>query len=283
MQLIKVSDILVKSRLSLKESGIKSWNSDALLLLVKVCNLTKEQIIFGRDLEIDEVVAQKYLEAIDLRAKSMPVAKIIGKKDFFESSFVVSQHVLDPRPDSETLIETVLAIYKDQNQDFEILELGVGSGCLILSLLKLYNNAKAYGVDISQLALETAKKNAKNLQVDDRINFVESDLFSQINQKFDLIISNPPYIPTKELKNLDLDVAYDPIIALDGGVDGLDFYRKIAKEAKDYLKKDGKIIVEIGFEQHLEVKDIFGESGFLCIKESKDLAQIIRVLIFSLC
>jgi len=281
--LIKVSDILVKSRLSLKESGIKSWNSDALLLLVKVCNLTKEQIIFGRDLEIDEVVAQKYLEAIDLRAKSMPVAKIIGKKDFFESSFVVSQHVLDPRPDSETLIETVLAIYKDQNQDFEILELGVGSGCLILSLLKLYNNAKAYGVDISQLALETAKKNAKNLQVDDRINFVESDLFSQINQKFDLIISNPPYIPTKELKNLDLDVAYDPIIALDGGVDGLDFYRKIAKEAKDYLKKDGKIIVEIGFEQHLEVKDIFGESGFLCIKESKDLAQIIRVLIFSLC
>ncbi len=279
-KLVSVDYLLCESRQQLKQANIASYQIDPLILLQEICSLTKEQIIFNKDLCISNVLANKFLESIKLRKKSMPVAKIIGKKDFFDSSFIVSEDVLDPRPDSEILIETVIDNFRDDLQKFTILELGTGSGCLVLSLLKIYKNSQAVAVDISQKALAIANKNANNLLISDQLTLVESDLFDEITDKFDLIISNPPYIAAKEIEELSLDTKYDPEIALNGGVDGLDFYRRIAQNANKYLNNNGKIIVEIGCNQENDVKDIFLQNNFVFQDERKDLAGIIRVLTF---
>ncbi len=279
--MIKVSDILQEARQELQKSSIISYGIDSLVLLQEICNLTKEQIIFNNNLQITQDLANKYMAAIDLRKKSMPVAKIIGGKDFFDSRFIVNEHVLDPRPDSEAIIEEVLNSFADKLQKINFLEIGVGSGCIVLSLLKIYKNFQAIAVDISKNALEVCRKNADIMDLSNRIKLIKGDLFADIKERFDLIISNPPYIKTADINKLDRDVSYDPLIALDGGYDGLDFYRRIADDAMLYLKEFGKIIIEIGHDQELTVKHIFTEKGFNFINKRNDLNGFTRVLHFA--
>ncbi|MAZ80660.1 MAG: protein-(glutamine-N5) methyltransferase, release factor-specific [Rickettsiales bacterium] len=265
----------------LRLSQIHSFNIDTLLILQDAAGLNKEQIYFEKNI-INAKQLEIFQQNIIKRSQFIPVAKIIGNKNFYHDNFIVNCDVLDPRPDSEVLIEAFLAKYPDLNIAINILEIGVGSGCLSLTLLKLYPNIKIYGVDISKKALNIAKKNADKMMLSDRINLIQSDIFANISHdiKFDEIISNPPYIPTNDIKKLAKDLKYDPVIALDGGGDGMYFYRKIADKSSKYLNNDGGIIVEIGINQDETIKEIFANNNFNILNYYKDLNKIIRVLSF---
>jgi len=275
------TDLLKWGRDKLKLSKIESYKIDALLILQNAACLSKEQIYFG-NCKIDDNQIKIYKKNIAKRSESIPVAKIIGSKNFYNDNFIVNYDVLDPRPDSEILIEAFCSKYCDFNSKINVLEIGIGSGCLSLSLLKLYPNMNIYGVDISQKALNVAKKNIDKMLLQDRIKLLKSDIFSNIanNLKFDEIISNPPYIPSCEIAKLDRDIQYDPIIALDGGCDGLNFYKKIAEKSADYLSKKGGVLVEIGINQDETIIDIFKKNNFKILNSYKDLNNIIRILSF---
>lgn len=216
------------------------------------------------------------------RQAGEPVAKILGHCGFWDLDFIVSVDTLDPRPDSETMIESVLERYPDKNQSLNILDLGTGSGCLLLTLLKQYPKANGVGVDFSEKALEIAKKNAEKLQRPIRLlcrDFMQSDWTEGLD-KFDIIVSNPPYIPTKDIDCLDKSTRFDPFSALDGGADGLNAYRALANSVDAILKKNGTIFFEIGQGQEQSVCETMQQAGFQFIKAYRDLGQIIRILVF---
>ena len=213
---------------------------------------------------------------IERRKRGEPLSKILGHRGFWKGDFIVDENVLDPRADSETLIQAVLEKFPDKNKLLRILDLGTGSGCLLISLLMEYKNAIGVGVDISEKAIEIAKKNAFKNGV--KADFILSDMASLSKDlgDFDLVISNPPYIPTKDIEGLNENVReYDPLLALDGGADGLDFYRIIADIATAPL-----VFVEIGIGQESQVKQIFKEKNWDLWDAQKDFGGITRVLIF---
>ena len=218
---------------------------------------------------------------VERRKKGEPVSKIVGSKGFWTLDFYVTKDVLDPRADSETLIETVLKFFPDKEQSLDILDIGTGSGCLLVSLLYEYKNAKGTGIDISSKALEIAKKNAIGYPA----KFLEKDFysanFSEGLQTYDIIISNPPYIETKDIDLLDEAVRiYDPLWALDGGKDGLAAYRELSKKIKPLLKKAGFVFFEIGQGQGSAVIKLMNENGFSFVDSFVDLGKIERVLVF---
>jgi len=220
-------------------------------------------------------------EKIDRRLKHEPVSKIIGQKGFWKSDFVTSQDVLDPRPDSETLIEAVLKSCPDINRSYRILDIGVGSGCLLFSLLDEYPNATGVGVDISEKALAISRQNKKDRKATlIQKDFYQTDWATDLGL-FDIVISNPPYIPTKDIEKLEPDVRlYDPITALDGGRDGLNAYRALAKSIPALLNKNGLVFLEIGQGQEKDVTDIFLATGFTLCHTVSDFGGIVRVLVF---
>jgi len=280
---MKISEALARAKEILASKGVSS-GLDSLILLAHALSFSKEQVVFNPQLQLNETQQKNFFDLVARRAKREPVSHLIGKREFFGEDFLVTKDVLDPRPDSETLIESVLKKFPNLTQDLTILELGVGSGCLIVTLLKAYANATGIAVDISKKALEVAKKNSEKHQVSPRLKLLESNLFSSVSraEKFDLIISNPPYIPAAEIEKLEPEVAlHEPRAALDGGADGLDFYRRIAAEAKNFLTKYGKIFLEIGFGQKEEVVEIFAQQKFSLIQSSFDLPGVERVLEFS--
>ncbi len=279
----KVSYLLTEAKNHLKKAGIVSFNLDALLLLANSLSTSKEGVLFNPDRELKDAEINDYRLLIERRKNFEPISHIVGRREFFGKDFIVNKDVLDPRPDSESLIELVLKEFFDQELNLNILELGVGSGCLIITLLDYYKNSKGYGIDVSKDALKIAQRNADQIGIKDRIAFQNSDLFSKINnsQKFDLIISNPPYIESLEINKLQREVTdFEPKLALDGGEDGLDFYRRIARDSKDFLAVNGRLIVEIGFNQAQRVIDIFAQNNFIISDIKKDLAGIDRVLSF---
>lgn len=286
---MKISSALLQARQNLDSKGVSNSKLDSLILLTHALFLlgipfSKEQIIFNPDHELSLEQQQVFFNLILRRSNREPVSHIIGRREFYGEDFLVSKDVLDPRPDSESLIEAVLTNFTDKGQKLKILELGVGSGCLIITLLRSFKLAVGTGVDISDKALAICQKNADNHQVSDRLNLAKSDLFSGINsqEKFDLIISNPPYIPSQDIEILEPEVRiHEPRVALDGGTDGLDFYRQIASEAKNFLKEKGQIILEIGIGQQQEIADIFTREGFLLLEEKLDLSGVVRVLVIS--
>ena len=212
---------------------------------------------------------------INRRATGEPVAKIIGKKGFWKDEFIVSKDVLDPRPDSETLIEAVLSKFPDKTEPLRILDLGTGSGCLLLSLLGEYKNDTGVGIDISEKALEIARQNAHTC----RATFVRRDMRQDLSDlgRFDIMVSNPPYIPTAEIQTLERDVKdYDPMLALDGGADGLDFYHALSKQ---HLAP--ALFIEIGKDQEKQIIPLFEQEGWRFVQSWKDLGGIIRVLYFT--
>ncbi len=281
---MKISEALSQSRKDLDIKGVSNSKLDSLILLTHALSCSKEYIIFNPDAELNNEQQEVFFKMVKRRAAREPVSHIIGKREFFGEDFFVSCDVLDPRPDSESLIELVLENFPQKNNPLKILELGVGSGCLIITLLKAYKSALGVGVDISEKALKIAGKNATTHQVQDRLQLLQSDLFSTLKiLKFDLIISNPPYIASQEIETLEPEVkTYEPHLALDGGVDGFDFYRKIAAKSKDFLKENGRIILEIGINQQEKIIEFFTKNGFQLVEMKPDLSGIIRALCFKI-
>ena len=270
----------------LSDSGVKNAMDEARLIIKKTLKKTELEFITLQNKRISSKQSNLILHNFIERTKGKPISKIFGLKEFFSNEFIVNKHVLDPRPETELLVEwTIKNLFKIKDKKISLLELGVGSGCLIISILLSLkkNKVSALGVDISNKALDIADKNIKKFNLEKKLKLKKSDWFSEVHGKFDVIISNPPYIKTSDIKNLDKDVKfYDPLIALNGGFKGLSCFERIATDAKFYLKQNGIILLEIGFGQINSVKKIFEEMGYKIFLKEKDLQGITRVVGFNL-
>lgn len=266
-------ELLQTGRKLLKQQGIADADVDAWYLLAYVFKINRTDLIVKGDQTPTDEEAKKYLELVKKRAKNIPLQHITGSQEFMGLEFEVNSSVLIPRQDTEILVEEVLKVSKDRT----ILDLCTGSGCIIVSLAKLGRPSKSVAVDLSGQALEVAVANAKNHQVE--VEFIQSDLFDKVEESFDIIVSNPPYIPTVEIKKLMPEVRdHEPSMALDGSEDGLLFYRKISAELKQYLNKGGYVFYEIGYNQGEAVKQILLEAGLTDIMIKKDLSGLDRVV-----
>ena len=270
----------------LSESGVKNAMDEARLIIKKTLKKTELEFITLQNKKISSKQSNLILHNFIERTKGKPISKIFGLKEFFSNEFIVNKNVLDPRPETELLVEwTIKNLFKIKDKKISLLELGVGSGCLIISILLSLkkNKVSALGVDISNKALDIADKNIKKFNLEKKLKLKKSDWFSDIHEKFDIIISNPPYIKTSDIKSLDKEVKfYDPQIALDGGFNGLRCFERIATDAKFHLKQNGIVLLEIGFGQINPVKKIFEKKGYKIFLKEKDLQGIIRVVGFKL-
>ena len=250
-----IKQLLNKGMIMLKSNQIESPKIKARLLLQHVLELKREQIIIYDNKEVTVAQEKAYMQNIEKLIKGIPLQHITNSQEFMKMNFFVNSDVLIPRPDTEILIEEVIKLGKEKRNP-SILDLCTGSGAIAVSIAKYLPNAKVYASDISHKALEVAKINAKSNEVFEKIEFINSDLFEKIEGKFDIIVSNPPYIRTEVIKKLDMEVQKEPILALDGGKDGLNFYRKIVEEAYSHLKYDSYLCFEIGYDQKEEVTEI---------------------------
>ena len=259
--------LIARGKSALDHGGIPHAARDARLLAAHVCEIDPSRVTLHEMDDIVEDVITRFNDAITQRLNHRPVSRIIGARQFWGRTFQITDDVLDPRGDTETLIAEALK-YPIQR----ILDLGTGSGILGITLAAERLDAFVVMTDISKAALVVAKSNAKRHRVEDRIEFIQSDWFDSVNGKFDLIISNPPYIGENELAGLEPDVIdYDPMIALTPGGDGLAPYRIIAGPSQNYLNENGRVIVEIGHSQGCDVKDLFLQAGFGGVQILQDL------------
>jgi len=273
-------EIVIKSAFhKLKESNIKSALLDSELLLSKVLKKSREYILLNLKNSINRKEYDTYQKMVNLRSQGMPIAYLTKKKYFWKYEFYINDKVLIPRPDTEIIVEQVLKIYKKKNK-ISLLDIGFGSGCILLSLLKERKDFKGTGIDISGDAIKVCKINAYNLKVKNRVRLFKSDIDKFSQGKYDLIISNPPYIKNLDLKYLEKDVIrFEPRLALDGGLDGISEIRKIIKKSSELIKNGGKFILEIAYNQKKEVKQLLKEDGFYINSVVKDLAHNDRCII----
>lgn len=258
----------------LKEAEIGEAQLDARLLLEEICGTDHNTLLCHGDREVSEKEEEQYRKALEQRAVHVPLQHLLGYQDFMGLRFQVNEHVLIPRQDTEILVEEAMRYLHD---GMRILDLCTGSGCILLSLLHYSNDCEGTGVDISKEALQVAALNAELLGI--KADFLKSDLYEKVTGKFDLLVSNPPYIERKVIPTLMEEVReYDPYIALDGGEDGLDFYRRIIGGAQDYLKRGGQILMEIGSGQAQAVSELLREAGFKEIDVCRDFAGLDRVV-----
>lgn len=278
---MNLGEALFEAKSILKNHEIPNFSLDVSVLAQAAFSLSKERIFFQKDFVPSESDLKKFFEFVKRRAKNEPVAYIINHKEFYGIDFYVDQNCLIPRPDSEILVEEAIKTIGDSH--VKILEIGVGSGALSIAIAKNCQNCEILGVDISKKALEISDKNIKFHELGSRISLLQSDLFCEIsNQKFDFLISNPPYIKKSEIEKLSENVKdFEPISALLGGEDGLDFYRKIAVKSPDFLQKNGQIFLEIGFDQKNDVIEIFEGAGFSLKMARKDYGGNDRLLVFA--
>ncbi len=269
-----------KGTFILKESNIDNPRLKARLLLQFILKQKREYLIIYDKKEITKKQESNYFESIQRLLQGIPLQHITHNQEFMKMSFYVNENVLIPRPDTEILVEEVIKIGRKFKNPI-ILDMCTGSGAIAVSLAKYINNAKVYAVDISQQALEIAKKNAIDNKVENKIEFLQSDLFENLNNiKFDIIVSNPPYIKEEDIQYLDDEVRREPQIALNGGNDGLDFYKKITKCAYEYLKCNGYLCYEIGYDQKIDVIELIeNEQKYKNIYGLKDLYDNDRVVI----
>lgn len=256
--------------------NIKEANLKIRILFSKVLNIPKEFLLAHSEDEISDFQKEQILEGIKKLNNNIPIQYIVNEQEFMGLKFFVNENVLIPQPDTEILVEEIINNYKERK--IKILDLCTGSGCIAISLKKYLPQAEIFASDISEKALNIAQNNAK--QNNTEINFIKSDLFQNLQDKFDIIVSNPPYIKTDIIKTLDEEVQNEPIIALDGGNDGLDFYEKILKEAYNYLKDEGKLYLEIGYDQKEDLINLYkNDKRYKNIECIKDLANNDRVII----
>ena len=263
----------------LKNKSILSAKLDSEILMAKALGKKREYIILNNDKIIKEQNLKYFKKLVQERATRKPIAYLLNKKSFWNSEFYVNKNTLIPRPDTEIILEQVLKFTKNKNY-LNILDIGVGSGCILLSILKERKNFYGTGIDISRNSLDICKMNAKKLLLERRVKFFKSDVDKFAIGKYDLIVSNPPYIKTSDLKYLESDVIkFEPKLALDGGLDGLSVIRKVIKKSSELLKKNGKFILEIGFDQKNKVIKLLNNKGFYINSTVKDLANNDRCII----
>ena len=278
--MIKLKKLLQQACIELKRHNIATPELDARIILQHVANLSFENICLQQELEISDDIVLTFSQLIARRIDHEPVAKIIGSKAFWLSDFVTSIHTLDPRPDSEVIIEAALELFPAKDSKLKLLDLGTGTGCLLLSLLQEFPQAIGIASDISPQALKVAKQNIQLLNLCERAMLVEQNWSDALTGKFDLIVSNPPYISTAEISALDQEVQfYDPQTALDGGEDGLECYRYLAKQILLLLKPNAYAILEFGFGQGDSVRRIFIEERYQICKMLFDLSGAERAII----
>ena len=268
-----------KAYQKLKNNKIKSALLDVELLMSNVVNKSREYLLFNSDLKISDKELDKFQNLVSQRSKGKPIAYLTNKKFFWKYKFFVNKNVLIPRPDTEIIIEQVLKIFKNRNK-INFLDVGFGSGCILLSILKERKDFRAIGVDISNDALKVCKINAHELGVQNRVKLINSDVDKLSRGKYDLIISNPPYIKNLDLKYLEKDVIkYEPKLALDGGLDGTSEIRKVIKKSSELIKNGGKFILEIAHNQKNEVKKLLRKNCFYINSIIKDFANNDRCII----
>ena len=274
---MKILDNLKDGQQILKENNIPSYKIDCEILMSKILNISREDLLLNLEKQIKKEEREKYFNLVNRRKKKEPIAYIINNKSFWRDKFITNENALIPRPDSEHLVEQSLRIIK-KNQSKRILDVGVGSGCLSISILKERLYCKCDAVDLSKNALKLAKINANLHQLSDRIKFYKRDVDNFYIDKYDLIISNPPYINKHRIKYLD-SIIYEPKIALDGGLDGLEIIKKVISKSKYLLKTNGKLILEIGHDQKYKVTKFLKEKKFFINNIIKDYGNNTRCVV----
>ena len=280
---MQIKEAMRKGMIKLKTNDVKEPNLKARLLMQYILNRPREYILVHDDKQLTLRQNVDYFKLIKKLIEGVPLQHITHQQEFMKLMFYVDENVLIPRPDTEILVEEVIKLAKNINAK-KILDLCTGSGAIAVSLAKYIEGSQITATDISRKALSIAKLNATNNNVEDKITFVSSDLFQNISEeKYDIIVSNPPYIKRKVIKTLDEEVKREPIIALDGGNDGLDFYKKIIGNAYQYLKYKGYLCLEIGYDQKDEVIDLINkEEKYIDTYSKKDLFDNDRIVITKL-
>lgn len=268
----------------LKNEDIKKPRYEAILILSHMLKKNFLEVFCNDSIKLNKKEIKKYLKKVYQRTLRKPLSRINGKREFYSRNFFISKYVLDPRPESETLVSVVKRIIESSSKkSLNILELGVGSGCLIISIFLESKNKylSGLGVDISDEAVNLAKKNLNKYNLTNNLKIKKSNWFSNIEKRFDLIISNPPYLDLDKINSLDDEVKkYDPEISLDGGKRGLECYNKISKDIWKFLNVGGMLCLEIGLNQSKEIKEIFEKQGLVRVSTDRDLLNKERVIVF---
>lgn len=275
-----IKETLNKGMIMLKSNHIDSPKLKARLLLQYILKRPRQYLIVYDNEPITKKQQWEYFVNIEKLSQGIPLQHITHLQEFMKMDFYVNENVLIPRPDTEILVEEVIKI-ANKFENPKILDLCTGSGAIGISIAKYVKNSKIYAIDVSEKALEVAKMNAKNIGVEEKIEFIKSDLFENMGKiKFDIIVSNPPYIKNGDIGYLSEEVQKEPKLALEGGIDGLEFYRKIAKQAIDYLKLGSYLCLEIGYDQKIDVIEIIeNENKYVDTYSKKDLYGNDRVII----
>ena len=272
-------DVLRHVGALLREAGVDTPELDARLLMGAALGMTREHMLIHATARLNQAQVDRVLGFITRRVEREPVSRILGRREFWSLDFYLSPATLDPRPDSETLIDEALAGIPDKQVPFSVLDLGTGTGCLLLSLLSELPNASGVGIDKSEEAVATATANARRLGLGQRARFAVGNWGTGLTERFNLVISNPPYIPEGEIENLAPEVVrFDPVAALAGGTDGLDAYRAIIAQLSNLLESKGKVIFEVGAGQSGDVAALLGGAGFSGIGTRRDLASVERAV-----
>tara|TARA_B100001564_G_scaffold348594_1_gene350687 strand:+ start:288 stop:1130 length:843 start_codon:yes stop_codon:yes gene_type:complete len=278
---MQILELLNQGSKTLKIKKILSHKLDTEILLSSVLNKKREELLVNLDQEIEFRKIKKFRKLIERRSSNEPISYILKEKEFWSQDYLVNRNVLIPRPETELLVEKIIQIFKKRK--IYILDIGTGSGCILLSILGELKGSKGVGVDISHKALEIASKNLEKHKLFDQIKFLNKSLNEIYCKKFDLIVSNPPYIVRKDMKNLDEDVRkFEPKIALDGGNDGLDVIRKVIYKSRSILKIKGMLALEIGNGQFKKVSKILIERKFRIKHLIKDYQENIRCILSTL-
>ena len=274
---VLVRDIIKKAEEKLKEAGVVDFAVDSWLLAEFVFKINRTGFYIDPMMTVSKERADKYMELVGIRASKIPLQHITGSQEFMGLDFKVNEDVLIPRQDTELLVENAITYIKSVKGNVDVLDMCTGSGCIAISIDKLCDNAQVVGADISKKALEIAEINNKENSAG--VDFIESDLFENIKECFDVIVSNPPYIESEKIEKLMPEVRnFEPRIALDGTKDGLEFYRNICNNLSRYLKEQGAVFFEIGYNQGRSVSKILNEQGFEKVRVIKDYSQNDRVV-----
>ena len=275
-----IKEALSKGMIILKNNNVESPKLKARLLLQYILKQTRQYIIVYDNKDISKKEQFEYFINIEKLTKGVPLQHITHLQEFMKMDFFVDENVLIPRPDTEILVEETIKIAQRMKAP-KILDLCTGSGAIAISIAKNVSNAEIYAVDISEKALKVARKNAERLEVVKKVKFIKSNLFNEIGKnKFDIIVKNPPYIKKEDIQYLSDEVQNEPLLALDGGLDGLDFYRKILNQAIDYMKFDGYICMEIGYNQKEEVLELIKQNNqYTDTYSKKDLHGNDRIIV----
>lgn len=274
---MNIKEIIEKANKILIENNISESNLKAKIILANILNIDKSYLTINYEKDLSQEIENVFFQKINMLIENEPVQYITNNQEFYGYNFYVDKNVLIPQPDTEVLVEEIINLAKKQEKNLKILDLCTGSGAIAVSIYKNLENVEISASDISKPALEVANMNFQKNEC--KINLIESNLFENINDKFDIIVSNPPYIETEIIKTLSEEVKKEPILALDGGEDGLDFYRKIIEDAKEYLNENGYLAFEIGYNQKDVVEKILRDGGYRNIYSRKDLSGNDRIVV----